>query len=143
MQTLLCHPLFLCPLYCCDLAFFFCLDELDWLSLDAGKKWIQNLCLLFKKINTSECIKAATQLQNFSLVTEQRQKFIVEKRLVLNYLTWTLSLPSQLNNSPWDPVISYYHLIWQDKLWCNKLDTASAQAEFYQIQEVKQIHWQS
>lgn len=38
MQTLFCHPLFLCPLYCCDFDFFFCFDELDWLSLDAAKK---------------------------------------------------------------------------------------------------------
>lgn len=35
--------------------------------------------------------------------------------------------------------ISYFHLIWQDKLWCNKLDTASAEAEFHQIQEVKHV----
>lgn len=42
--------------------------------------------LIIIKKNILECIKAATQLQNFSLVTEQRQIYC-GKPTCINYLT--------------------------------------------------------
>lgn len=94
---LFCHPLFLCPLYCCDFDFFFCFDELDWLSLDAAKKNNQEykIKVYYFEKNTSKCVKAAI---DFSIVTERKQNtFIEEKKPLIKLLTVT-NITFPINN---------------------------------------------
>lgn len=75
---------------------FFLLFRRTWLAISwcCKNEEFKIYAYFKKKQPTLKGVKAATQFKNFSLVSEQGQKFTVENQLALNYLTRTHSLPS-------------------------------------------------